>query len=244
MPKKAAYKRVIIKVSGEALCKQGEVFYAKEIARIAQEIAEVQKLGVQVGVVIGGGNIFRGREAEANGLAEVVGHQMGMLATIINGLALQNVLENMKVETRLMSAIEVNEFCEPYRLRRAIRHLEKGRIVIFTAGTGNTFFTTDSAAALRAVECHADVLLKATNVDGAYDSDPKENKRAKKYATLNFQDALEKNIRVMDKTAFALASEESLPIIVFNLETPGNIKRVILGEKVGTRVNNSKSIFA
>jgi uridylate kinase len=244
MPKKPAYKRVMLKISGEALGKNKEVFDSKEVSRIAHEVAGLVKLGVQVGVVVGGGNIFRGREAEANGITEVVGHQMGMLATIINGLALQNVLENMKVQTRLMSAIEVNEFCEPYRLRRAIRHLEKGRVVIFVAGTGNTFFTTDSAAALRGIECGAEVLLKATNVDGAYDSDPHVKKSAKKYAVLNYQDALEKNVRVMDKTAFALASEELLPIIIFNLEKPGNLQRVVLGENVGTRVNNSKTKLA
>ncbi len=243
MPK-SAYKRVILKVSGEALGKSTEVLASQEISRIAKEIAAVAKLGVQVGVVVGGGNIFRGREAKDIGLAQVVGHQMGMLATIINGLALQNVLENMKIDTRLMSAIEVNEFCEPYRLRRAIRHLEKGRIVIFAAGTGNTFFTTDSAAALRAIELGADVLLKATNVDGAYDSDPRTNKKAKKFAVLNYQDALEKNLRVMDKTAFALASEESMPIIVFNLEKAGNMQRVVAGAKIGTIVNNSQTKFA
>lgn len=244
MPKKPTYKRVLLKVSGEVFGKGNEVFNAEEISRIAKEVAGLQKLGVQVGVVVGGGNIFRGREAEANGLAEVVGHQMGMLATIINGLALQNVLENMKVETRLMSAIEVNEFCEPYRLRRAIRHLEKGRIVIFAAGTGNTFFTTDSAAALRAIECHVDILLKGTNVDGAYDSDPNKNKKARRYKTLNYQDALEKNIRVMDKTAFALASEEMLPVIIFNLKKPGNLRRVIMGENVGTCISNSKTVLS
>lgn len=244
MPKKPTYKRVLLKISGEAFGKGNEVFNAEEISRIAKEVAGLQKLGVQVGVVVGGGNIFRGREAEANGLAEVVGHQMGMLATIINGLALQNVLENMKVQTRLMSAIEVNEFCEPYRLRRAIRHLEKGRIVIFAAGTGNTFFTTDSAAALRAIECHADILIKGTNVDGAYDSDPKRNKNARRYKVLNYQDALEKNIRVMDKTAFALASEELLPVLIFNLQKPGNLQRIVKGENIGTVINNSKTVLS
>ena len=240
MPKKPLYKRVLIKLSGEALGPNHMIFDSKAISQIAKELAELHKLGVQVGVVVGGGNIFRGREAEANGISEVVGHQMGMIATIINGLAVQNVLENLGIATRLMSAVEMNDFCEPYRMRRALRHLEKGRVVIFAAGTGNTFFTTDSAAALRAIEMKVDVLLKATNVDGVYDKDPDTHKDAKKFKTLNYQQALERNIRVMDKTAFALAQEENMPIIVFNLKK-GNLKKVVMGERVGTLVNNSKT---
>jgi uridylate kinase len=226
----------MLKISGEALGADHEVLGEKSISRIAKEVAELYKMGLQVGIVVGGGNIFRGREADALGITEMVGHQMGMLATLINSLALQDVLEKLGVETRVQSSVEVNDFCEPYRVRRALRHLNKGRVVIFAAGTGNTFFTTDSAAALRAIECSCEVLLKATNVDGVYTADPDKDKSATMYETLSYQEALEKNLRVMDRTAFALAQENNLPILVFNVERAGNMKRVVLGEKLGTRI--------
>ena len=237
MSKNPVYKRVMLKISGEALGASHEVLAHEGISRIAREVAELYKMGLQIGIVVGGGNIFRGREADAIGITEMVGHQMGMLSTLINALALQDVLEKMGVETRVQSAVEVSDFCEPYRVRRALRHFNKGRVVIFAAGTGNTFFTTDSAAALRAIECGCEVLLKATNVDGVYTADPDKDPAAKMLETLSYQHALEQNLRVMDRTAFALAQENSMPIIVFNVEKPGNLKRVVMGEKLGTRIS-------
>ncbi|MFC1640924.1 UMP kinase [Patescibacteria group bacterium] len=237
---KPRFKRVLLKISGEAMGAEDKILNAQEITRIAGEIKELSDMGVEVGVVVGGGNIFRGKEAEENGIVEVVGHQMGMLSTLINGLALQNALEKIGAETRLQSAVDVSEFAEPFILRRAIRHLEKGRIVLFGAGTGNPFFTTDSAAALRGIEIQADVLMKATDVDGVYDKDPKEHDDAVMYNEVDYQEAIEQSLRILDKTAFSLAQENHLPIIVFNLHQEGNMMRVATGENVGTRIGLPK----
>lgn len=234
--KNPAFKRVVLKVSGEALGSKHVILDSHSISAIADEIKDVSKQGVQIAVVVGGGNIFRGREADANGIEEVVGHQMGMLSTVINALALQNVLENKGVDARVLSSVAIEAFCESYRLRRALKHLEKGRVVIFAAGIGNPFFTTDSAAALRAIECRADVLLKATNVDGVYSADPDKDKDATRYHELSIQEALDKDLGVMDKTAFALAQENHMPIIVFSMLEHGNLTKVVNGEAVGTRV--------
>jgi uridylate kinase len=195
-------------------------------------------MGVDVGVVIGGGNIYRGLSAQAQGIDEVTGDYMGMLATIINSLALQNSLEKAGIPTRLLSAIDMNKIAEPFIRRRAMRHFEKRRIVIFGAGTGNPYFTTDTAGALRALEVQADVILKGTRVDGVYDSDPEKNKNAKMYHNVTFQEALNKNLKVMDMTAFALCKENNIPIVVFNMNKKDNFKKVVLGEKVGTFVHN------
>lgn len=202
----------------------------------ASEIKEVSAAGVQVAIVIGGGNIFRGIQAAEGGMDRVQGDYMGMLATVINSMALQAALEGIKVNTRLLSAIKMEEICEPFIRRRAVRHLEKGRVVIFGAGTGNPYFTTDTAATLRAIEVEANVVLKGTRVDGIYTSDPEKNKKAKKYDTITFSEVYEKGLEVMDMTAFTLCNENKLPIIVFDMNKPGNLKKVVLGEKVGTLV--------
>jgi uridylate kinase len=204
--------------------------------RLAKELKAVAEEHAELAIVVGGGNIFRGYSASINGMDRATADYMGMIATIMNSLALQDALEKEGVATRVMSAINIPQVAEPYIRRRAIRHLEKGRIVIFAAGTGDPYFTTDTAAALRACEIHAETLLKATKVDGVYDSDPKTNKRAKKYKTISFQEVLEKNLKVMDASAMALCRDNNLPIIVFNLLEHGNIKRVITGESVGTKV--------
>lgn len=206
------------------------------INEIAKEIAQVQKLGCQIGVVIGGGNIFRGIAASAQGMDRSSSDYMGMLATVINGLALQDALEKEGAQTRVQSAIGMAEIAEPYIRRRAIRHLEKGRIVIFAAGTGNPFFTTDTAAALRAMEIDAEAILKATRVDGIYDKDPLKHKDAKKYTKLTYIDVLNQQLKVMDSTAISLCMDNEMPIITFNLKVPGNIERVVCGEKIGTIV--------
>lgn len=232
------YNRILLKLSGEAL--MGEKQYGidpKRLAEYAEEIKEVVNKGMQVAVVIGGGNIFRGLAGASNGMDRVQADHMGMLATVINGLALQSALEIAGVETRLQSAIKINEVAEPFIRRRAMRHLEKGRVVIFGGGTGNPYFTTDSAAVLRAIEIEADVILKGTRVDGIYTSDPEKNKDATKFDSISFNDVLRKGLKVMDTTAFTLSQENELPIIVFDMNKKGNLLKVLDGENVGTRVN-------
>lgn len=228
-------------MSGEALQgKQTHGIDQSVLASIACQIKEIRDLGVQIALVLGGGNIFRGQEnTGSRGLAmdRSVADYMGMLATVINGLALQDALEKMDVQTRVMTAIEIQKIAEPYIRRKAVRHLEKGRIVIFAAGTGNPFFTTDTAAALRAMEIGADVILKATKVDGVYTADPKKDKLAKKYERLKYIDVLKKRLKVMDATAVSLCMDNNLPIVVFDLTKEGNIKRVVLGERIGTVVH-------
>ncbi len=231
------YKRILLKVSGEALMGvQGYGIDPVVLDRFADEIKEVHDLGVQIGIVIGGGNIFRGVDAVANGIDKVVGDQMGMLATVINALALQNILEKKGVMTRLQTAIVMEQIAEPFIRRRAIRHLEKGRVVIFAAGTGNPYFTTDTAAALRAAEIGADIILKGTRVDGIYDSDPEKKPDAVKFEQISYQDVLKLDLKVMDLTAITLCRENKLPIIVFNMNVPGNLKRIVLGENIGSKI--------
>jgi uridylate kinase len=236
----AVYKRIVLKLSGEAL--QGKKSHGIEqafLVSIARQIKEIKDLGVEVALVLGGGNIFRGQENTASrglDMDRAVADYMGMLATIINGLALQNVLETQGMPTRVMTAIEMQKIAEPYIRRRAIRHLEKGRVVIFVAGTGNPYFTTDTAAALRAVEIGADVILKATKVDGVYSADPLKVKNARRFSSLKYIDVLSKGLKVMDATAISLCMDNKLPIIVFDLNRSGNIKKVVLGEIVGTVV--------
>lgn len=232
------YKRILLKLSGEAL--MGEQQYGIDPIRLkeyAQEIKQIIEKGVEVAIVIGGGNIFRGLAGASSGMDRVQGDHMGMLATVINGLALQSALENEDVSTRLQSAININEVAEPFIRRRAIRHLEKGRVVIFGGGTGNPYFTTDSAAVLRAIEIGADVILKGTRVDGIYTSDPEKDKLATKFDFISFDDVLQKGLKVMDTTAFTLSQENELPIIVFDMNTKGNLLKVVSGEKIGTKVN-------
>ncbi len=232
------YKRILLKLSGEAL--MGDQQYGIDPIRIkeyAQEIKQITEKGVEVAIVIGGGNIFRGLAGASSGMDRVQGDHMGMLATVINGLALQSALENEDVPTRLQSAININEVAEPFIRRKAIRHLEKGRVVIFGGGTGNHYFTTDSAAVLRAIEISADVILKGTRVDGIYTSDPEKDKLATKFDFISFEDVLRKGLKVMDTTAFTLSQENELPIIVFDINTKGNLLKVVSGEKIGTKVN-------
>ncbi|MFI5173948.1 MAG: UMP kinase [Terriglobia bacterium] len=235
---KAKYKRVLLKLSGEALMgRQGYGVDPLVAASIAEQIKEVHKLGVELSIVIGGGNIFRGVAASAKGMDRVSGDVMGMLATMINAIALQDALEKVGIITRVMSAIEMREVAEPFIRRRAMRHLEKRRVVIFAAGTGNPYFSTDTAAALRAMEIKAEVILKATRVDGIYDSDPLKNRRAKMFREISYIDVLRKGLAVMDTTAISLCMDNKLPIIVFNLLKRGNIKRTVLGVAVGTLVH-------
>lgn len=232
------YKRILLKLSGEAL--MGSQSYGIEPAQLqtyAREIKAVVELGVQVGIVIGGGNIFRGMEGAGKGMDRVQADYMGMLATMINGLALQGALESEGVFTRLQSAIEMDKIAEPFIRRRAIRHLEKNRVVIFGGGTGNPYFTTDTAATLRAIEIEADVILKGTRVDGIYTADPEKDATATKYDTLTFSEVYEKGLSVMDLTAFTLSKENDLPIVVFDMNAPGNLTRVVRGEVVGTLVD-------
>ena len=232
-----AYRRVLLKLSGEAL--MGEQAFGIDPAvttQIAKDIAEIQGLGVQTAVVIGGGNLFRGLAASAKGMDRATADYMGMLATVINALALQDALEHQGVPTRVASAIEMRAVAEPFIRRRAVRHLEKGRVVVFAAGTGNPYFTTDTAAALRAMEMRADVILKGTKVDGIYTADPMIDKTATKYDDISFMNVLERRLKVMDTTAISLCMDNKLPIVVFNLRTPGNVRRVIMGEPVGTTV--------
>ncbi|MDD2484967.1 MAG: UMP kinase [bacterium] len=235
---KPVYKRVLLKLSGEALMgnKQGGGIDPEILRIVSQEIRDIRGMGVEIAVVVGGGNIFRGVSGCMQGLDRTTGDYMGMLATVINALALQDMLESYNVYTRVQSAIAMHEVAEPFIRRRAVRHLEKGRVVIFAAGTGNPYFTTDTAAVLRAAEIGAEAILKATNVDGVYDSDPKKNKAAVKYAELPYIEVLRRGLKVMDSTAISLSMDNGLPIIVFNITTPGNIARVICGEKIGTLV--------
>ena len=232
------YKRILLKLSGEAL--MGARQYGIDPARLkeyATEIKEVVKQGVEVAIVIGGGNIFRGVAGASNGMDRVQGDYMGMLATVINSLALQSALEDEGIYTRLQTAIKMEAIAEPFIKRRAVRHLEKGRVVIFGAGTGNPYFTTDSAAVLRAIEINADVILKGTRVDGIYTADPEKDKNAVKFENITFDEAIDKNLKVMDMTAFTLSQENKLPIIVFDMNKKGNLAKVVTGENVGTIVN-------
>ena len=232
------YKRILLKLSGEALMgKRTHGVDPERIKAYCKEISELVKTGVEIAIVIGGGNIFRGLSAASNGMDRVQADYMGMLATVINGLALQSTLEESGVQTRLQTALKMESIAEPYIKRRAVRHLEKKRVVIFSAGTGNPFFTTDSAAVLRAIEINADVILKGTRVDGIYNLDPEKNKDAIKFEHLTFDDAITKKLKVMDSTAFTLSKENNLPIIVFNMNKPGNLKKIIDGKQIGTIVN-------
>ena len=239
MKNKPVYKRVVLKLSGEALQgKQPHGIDASVLSSLAAQVVEIHDLGVQVALVLGGGNIFRGQSGTTHFKIErAVGDYMGMLATVINGLALQDAIEKKGVQTRVLTAIEMHQIAEPYIRRRAIRHLENGRIVIFVAGTGNPYFTTDTAAALRAMEISADVILKATKVDGVYTADPLKDKTAKKFSGLKYLDVLKKGLKVMDATAISLCMDNRLPIVVFDLKKEGNIKEIIMGEKIGTVVN-------
>ena len=237
---KARYKRVLLKLSGEAL--MGEKQYGidpERIAQYAEDIKEARDMGVEIAIVIGGGNIYRGLQAKDTGIDRVQGDYMGMLATIINGMALQDVLEKHGMITRLMSAIEMKQICEPYIRRKAIRHLEKDRIVIFAAGTGNPYFTTDTAATLRAIEVEAEVILKGTRVDGIYSADPELYSNAVRYESLSFEEVYRKDLHVMDMTAVTLCRENNLPIIVFDMNKPGNLLKILNGETIGTLVENN-----
>jgi uridylate kinase len=231
------YKRILLKLSGEAL--MGSKNYGIDAVRLEQyaiEIMKVRELGIEIAIVIGGGNIFRGVQAESSGIDRVQGDYMGMLATVINGMALQSALEQVGQYTRLMSGIAMEQVCEPFIRRRAIRHLEKGRIVIFGAGIGNPYFTTDSTASLRAIEIEAQVVLKGTRVDGVYSSDPEKNPDAERFSTITFQEVYEKGLNVMDMTAFTLCQENKLPIIVFDMNKPGNLHQIVTGNNVGTLI--------
>ena len=233
-----SYKRVLLKLSGEALL--GEKSYGvdpKRILAYSKEIKEIVDSGIELAIVIGGGNIFRGVSGASSGIDRVQADYMGMLATVINGLALQSSLEDLKIQTRLQTAFNIEAVAEPYIKRKAVRHLEKKRVVIFSAGTGNPFFTTDSAAVLRAIEINADVILKGTRVDGIFDNDPEKSKDAVKFKQISYDDVIAKKLKVMDSTAFTLSKENKLPIIVFNMNKEGNLKKIIKGEKVGTIVN-------
>ena len=237
--KKPVYKRILLKLSGEAL--MGDADYGidpKVISSFAKEISELSAQGVELGIVIGGGNIFRGAGLAANGMDRVSGDHMGMLATVLNALALQDALEQQGSFCRVMSAIKINEVCEDYLRRRAIRHLEKGRIVIFAAGTGNPFFTTDSAASLRAVEIGADLLLKATQVDGVYNADPKTDPDAVRYTELSYDEVINKRLGVMDTTAVVMCQEQNMPLRIFDVHKEGNLTKIIYGEDIGTLVTN------
>ena len=233
-----SYKRVLLKLSGEALL--GEKSHGvdpKRILAYSEEIKEIVNSGVEIAIVIGGGNIFRGVSDASNGIDRVQADYMGMLATVINGLALQSSLEDLKVQTRLQTAFKIEAVAEPYIKRKAVRHLEKKRVVIFSGGTGNPFFTTDSAAVLRAIEINADVILKGTRVDGIYNEDPEKNKEAIKFDNISFEETIKKGLKIMDTTAFTLSKENELPIIVFDINTKGNLAKVVMGEKIGTKVS-------
>jgi len=234
---KLAYRRILLKLSGEAL--MGDEDYGidpKVIGRLAREVIEAQQAGAEVALVMGGGNIFRGAGLAAGGMDRVTGDQMGMLATVINALAMQDALEKLGAKARVMSALKINDVCEDYIRRRAIRHLEKGRLVIFAAGTGNPFFTTDSGAALRAIEIGADLLLKATKVDGVYDADPKKFPDAKRFDKLTYDEVLTRDLQVMDTAAFALCRDSDVPLRIFNMSEPGQLLRILQGEHIGTLV--------
>lgn len=233
-----AYKRILLKLSGEAL--MGDLQYGidpKRLSAYAEEIKKIVENGIEVAIVIGGGNIFRGVAGASHGIDRVQGDYMGMLATIINGLALQSAIEAIGIKTRLLTAIKMEQVAEPFIKRRAVRHLEKGRVVIFGGGTGNPYFTTDTAAVLRAIEIGADVILKGTRVDGVYTSDPEKNKDAIKFDTITFKDVLSKGLKIMDTTAFTLSQENNLPIIIFDMNVEGNLEKVISGENIGTKVD-------
>ena len=233
------YNRILLKLSGEALL--GKNSYGIDNDRLvvyAEEIKEIHKQGVEIAIVIGGGNIFRGLSGSKEGIDRVQADYMGMLATVINGLALQNALENIDIPTRLQSAIKMESIAEPFIKRKATRHLEKGRVVIFASGTGNPYFTTDSAAVLRAIEINADVILKGTRVDGIYNEDPEKNKEAIKFDDISFEETISKGLKIMDTTAFTLSKENKLPIIVFDMNIKGNLTKVIKGEKIGTKVSS------
>lgn len=231
------YKRILLKLSGEALMGNRQFGIDPDVLKMfAMEVAEVYNLGVQIGIVIGGGNIFRGVQAAAHGIHKVSGDQMGMLATVINSIAFQNALEELGVQTRLQTAIKMEQIAEPLIRRRAIRHLEKNRVVLFGAGTGNPYFTTDTAAVLRAIEIEAQVIIKATRVDGVYDSDPEKNSNAIKFDEISYREVIEKDLRIMDHTAITLCAENKLPISVININEKGNLKRLINGENIGTIV--------
>lgn len=231
------YKRILLKLSGEALMGDKQFGIDPErLQQYARDIKAAKETGVEIALVIGGGNIFRGMQAEANGIDKVQGDYMGMLATMINGIALQSAIESQGMYTRLLSAIQMDQIAEPYIKRRAVRHLEKGRIVIFGAGTGNPYFTTDSAAALRAIEISADIVLKGTNVDGVYSADPRKDPAAKKYDQIGFKEVLSNKLNVMDMTAFTLCEENNLPILVFDMNVPGNLLKVVNKEKIGTLI--------
>ena len=239
-PSNLTYKRILLKLSGEALMGQQQYgIDADRLMQYAGEIKAVVATGLQVAVVIGGGNIYRGVQAEAFGLDRVQGDYMGMLATVINSMALQSALEKLQVPTRLLSGLTIQRVCEPYIRRRAVRHLEKGRVVIFGAGIGSPYFTTDSAASLRAIEIEADVVLKGTRVDGIYSADPEKDPTAVRYPEISFEEVMAKNLNVMDMTAFTLCKENNLPIIVFDMNTPGNLERLLAGEPMGTLVTMS-----
>ena len=232
---KPVFQRILLKLSGEALVGEGEYGISPAVVEtVAAEVKELRELGVDVAIVIGGGNIYRGVAASAQGMDRTSADHMGMLATVINSLALQDALEKMGIFTRVMSAVEMHQIAEPYIRRRAVRHLEKGRVVIFAGGTGNPFFTTDTAAALRAMEVKAQVILKATKVDGVYNTDPMIHKKAKKFKELSYIEVLKKGLKIMDATAVSLCMDNHLPVVVFNLTKRGNIKRVVLGHKIGT----------
>ncbi|GAB1349130.1 UMP kinase [Ignavibacteriales bacterium] len=236
----AKFRRVLLKLSGESLMgTKGFGIDPQMLKFFAEEIKTIHNIGVQVGIVIGGGNIFRGLAAEGQGIDRVTGDLMGMLATTINSLALQNAIEKAGVFSRLMTAIKMDEIAEPYIRRRAIRHLEKGRVVIFSAGTGHPYFSTDTAAALRAVEIEADVIIKGTRVDGVFDSDPEKNPDAKQFEGISYLDVMNKNLRVMDLTAISLCQENDLPLQIFNMNITGNLLRVVMGENIGTFVNHT-----
>tara|TARA_B100000700_G_C15029636_1_gene849852 strand:- start:6 stop:713 length:708 start_codon:yes stop_codon:yes gene_type:complete len=231
------YKRILLKLSGEALMGKKQFGIDNQrLMQYAKEVKEISDVGVQIGIVIGGGNIFRGVQAERGGMDRTQGDYMGMLATMINSMALQSALESVGLYSRLQSAIEMKEIAEPFIKRRAVRHLEKGRVVIFGCGTGNPFFTTDSAASLRAIEIDADVILKGTRVNGIYSEDPEQNPDAKMYDKLSFKDVFNKDLKVMDMTAFTLCKENNVPIVVFNMNEPGNLRKVVSGDNVGTLV--------
>jgi uridylate kinase len=236
-PKKTNYKRVLIKISGEALMgPQGYGLHPPTVERIAGEIKDVHDMGVEICLVIGGGNIFRGLQGSAQGMERTTADYMGMLATVMNALAMQGALESLKVFTRVISAIPMDQVCEPYIRRRAVRHLEKGRVCIFAAGTGNPYFTTDTAATLRASEMNCEAIFKGTGVDGVYDSDPRKNPDAKRYTTISYDEFLQKNLKVMDASAIALARDNKLPIIVFSLNEPGGLAGILRGEGTYTTV--------
>lgn len=233
-----AYKRVLLKLSGESLMGEQKFGISSDMLNYyAREIKSISELGVEIAIVIGGGNIYRGLSAESSGIERVTGDYMGMLATCINGMALQNALEQAGVYTRLISAIEMRQIAEPYIRRRAIRHLEKGRVIIFSAGTGSPYFTTDSAAALRANEINANIILKGTRVNGIYDSDPEKNPNAQRFDHITFDKVIKTGLSVMDMTAFTLCQENNLPIIVFDINQPGNLKKIVNGEKIGSMVS-------